>query len=582
MRSNRAVTSASRERGFALIAILSLAALVSAFLIASALNLTSAGVSNEREQRSMNALRQAKAALIAYAASEQWQLYKSLPSVPPVAYFQPGALPCPDQDNDGDADCFGSLTASMIGRLPFKTLGIDDLRDASGERLWYALSHDFRKLQCPGTGCTTINSDTQGQLTVIGTAPATQVVAIVFAPGEAIQGQNRDPANANNPLSYLEGPPDLSNPVNYVFTTKALPPEKALPFETFNDRVLVITQAELMAAVEPVVAARMGRDIKPYIQNHLTNWGIYPYAALFDTGGPGPGREPQAVPNPLLDRTQSEYQGASGLTSGLLPLTTDSSFAGWDTSTISVTQILPQPPAGTGSSTVTSVDCSGSTGSQILCRIDYSGGSGDRPDIQLQATLRNVARSFLRPAVQGDRSITDRDGNPADWSTQGSPALTPTVSNTLQVSGNATVIFVGRLWNAATTNNRVFITVSVPYNPITSSVDATSGWFIANQWYRQTYYTVSPGHVLGGSPACPLPPTPPTSSCLTVNNLPAPSNNNQVILVFAGRALNGSTRPSGTLGNYLEGQNSPPADLIFEHRAGTPTAINDRVVVVAP
>ncbi len=61
--------SVAVERGFALIAILALAALFSAFLIASALNFTSAGISNEREQRSMNALRQAKAALIAYAAS---------------------------------------------------------------------------------------------------------------------------------------------------------------------------------------------------------------------------------------------------------------------------------------------------------------------------------------------------------------------------------------------------------------------------------------------------------------------------------------------------------------------------------
>jgi hypothetical protein len=72
---------------------------------------------------------------------------------------------------------------------------------------------------------------------------------------------------------------------------------------------------------------------------------------------------------------------------------------------------------------------------------------------------------------------------------------------------------------------------------------------------------------------------------LTVNNLPASfvqKNNKQAILVFAGRALNGSTRPSAALANYLEGENSTPADLIFEHRAGTATTINDRVVVVSP
>jgi hypothetical protein len=69
---------------------------------------------------------------------------------------------------------------------------------------------------------------------------------------------------------------------------------------------------------------------------------------------------------------------------------------------------------------------------------------------------------------------------------------------------------------------------------------------------------------------------------LTVNNLPAPKDNKSAILVFAGRALGSQTRPSGNPADYLEGQNSTPADLIFEHRAGTPTTINDRVVVVSP
>jgi hypothetical protein len=58
-----------------------------------------------------------------------------------------------------------------------------------------------------------------------------------------------------------------------------------------------------------------------------------------------------------------------------------------------------------------------------------------------------------------------------------------------------------------------------------------------------------------------------------------------VILVLAGRALNGSPRPSG-IANYLEGTNLTAANdttpYVYEHRAGVPTAINDRVVVVSP
>jgi hypothetical protein len=539
--------SARVQRGFALIALLSLAALIAAFLIASALNFTSAGISNEREDRSMNALRKAKAALIAYAASEQWQAYKGQTTK------QPGGLPCPDNTDTGASPGICSAVADRIGRLPWATIGSEDLRDASGERLWYAVSSNFYK-----NAANIINSDTPGLLAVTGKAPASNVVAVVIAPGEAISGQDRI-AQHNNPAAYLEG----------VTVGSPLPPDStfdtiALPTATANDRLLVITQADLMAAVEPVVAARIERDIKPYIQDYFTSWSIYPYAAPFAAPDPG--------------RTQDLYRGSSGQTNGLLPLTTDSSFAGW--SSISVTQILPQPPAGTGSSTVTAVDCSSSTGSQIVCRIDYSGGSGDRPDIQLQATLLNVARSFLRPAVQGDKSMTDHDGYSIDWSTLGSPPLTPTVSNTLQAGGNATVIFTGRLRSADSTNNRVFITVPAPYNPLTNSADATSGWFIANQWYRQTYYAVAPDLLLGGGANCTLNPP-----CLTVNKLQpsyTTSNDKRAILVFAGRALNGSARPSANLIDYFENENLTPGDFIYEHRSGVPTTINDRVVVVSP
>ncbi len=568
LRAYRETAATSGERGFALIAILALAALMSAYLIATVLNPTGAGLANAREERSMNALRQAKAALIAYAASEQWQLYRALPSVPPVAYFQPGALPCPDKDDDGDADCVGpgiTPTSSIIGRLPWKTMGIEDLRDASGERLWYALSWNFRKLQ-GGSPPTVINSDTQGQLTVTGTAPASNVVAIVFAPGQAIQGQNRDPTNAtlhNDPANYLEGFDVTTDPVNYIFASNAL------PSDTFNDRLLVITQAELMAAVEPVVAARIERDVKPLLlTEYFSKWGAYPFAVPF------------AAP----PTAQSSYKGASPpppQTNGLLPITNASGWVTWKTSSISVTQ--PPPPGG-GTGSISSVDCSSSTGSQIYCRIDYGSIGSDRPVIQLQATLLNAAMSFVNPVAAGDATMTMHDETtPTTWTTG------PTVTNTAQADGSGMVVITGQLQSVAFNNDKVFITVPAPsYHAITNSADLTSGWFIANQWYRQIYYAVSPGYAPSGAPGgcTALPGTPP---CLTVTKLP-PSysswTDKQAILVLAGRALNGNPRPSGTPADYLENANLAAAlgttPYVYEHRAGVPTSINDRVVVVSP
>ncbi len=559
--------SARVQRGFALIALLALAALISAFLIASALNFTSAGISNEREDRSMSALRKAKAALIAYAASEQWQLYKGQPT------DQPGGLPCPDTDDDGASEGLCSNALSRVGRLPWASIGADDLRDASGERLWYAVSSNFRRL----SGTTIINSDTQGLLIVTGAAPASNVVAVVIAPGNALSGQDRI-AQHNDPAAYLEGV-TASTP-DYGFNTVAL------PSGTANDRLLVITQAELMAAVEPVVAARIERDVKPLIQSYFGIWGFYPFAVPF-AGGP-----------PVL---QSAYLGVPGQSNGLMPLT--SAPFTWLNSApdfITVTEIA----GGTGLPTNPTWTCSG--GVNLVCTIQYSGGSGDRPAIQLQGILSGPTTSFADgPAstLVGSLSMIDGNSNTTTWSSS-SPTFTPTTNIAVQAKG-LVATYTGRLRNPVSTAGQVTITVPgiTNYLPIQSSnttTNPTGAWFVANQWYRQIYYAISPGYDPGGSGTCnPLPGTP---SCLTVNKLrpvapasctplvpstdPCSTINKRALLILAGRVLNGNPRPSPTLADYLESANLTAANgttpFVYEHRAGVPTTINDRVVIVSP
>jgi len=631
------------QRGFALIALLALAALISAFLIASTLNLTAAGDSNDRAQRTIDVLTKAKAALIAHAATEQWQLYKALPNTPatdPNTYFQPGALPCPDKDNDGDADCVGlgiGPNSSIIGRLPWKSMGIDDLRDSSGERLWYAVSHHFRKMQCSSpnvpAGCTTINSDTQAcdtpaclagesHLTVNGTAPASNLVAIVFAPGAALDlravgGPLQDRgAGPNVPANYLENF-NLGDGTHFTFTT-------ALPTNTFNDRLLVITQADLMAAVEPVVAAKIEGDVKPLLQDYFTKWGRYPFAKTF------------ASP-PVA---QSAYLGTVSQTMGLLPVTNDTALVTWASAT--ATSIVG---SGTGyyDGTTNAISPNPTTCSissppppqTVTCTVIYDrsgpGGWDDRPDIKLEILLANASMSFAGPSmVAPDDSnivMVDRDGIPlggtpyGQWSAIGSPPNPPTRSFVARADGSGAVTYTGRLQNARDTNAKVTITVPLPapYLPRLTNISPTNPnitWFTSNQWYRQTYYAISPGFAPGGvppgatcipgpgTPSCcnPLPTVAPTPSCLTVNNLRpvAPANctpgnptadpcstvNKQALLILAVRTLNGVLRPTGNVADYLENANLTAANsttpFVYEHRAGVPTAINDRVVVVSP
>ena len=562
---------AHRERGFAMIVIISLIALISSYLIANALSRTSAELLNERERRSMDALRQAKAALIAYAASEQWQLYKG------QVTNQPGGLPCPDLDDDGDSQGLCSNALSRVGRLPWKTIGVDDLRDSSGERLWYAVSSNFRKL----SGTTVINSDTQGLVTVTGTAPAGNVVAIVFAPGAAIQGQNRDPADAtvhNAPASYLEG--FTAGATDYTFTTNAL------PSDTFNDRLIVITQADLMAAVEPAVAARIERDIKPYLQTYFNQWGAFPFPAAF--ANPSPGDNSNAPSSPPQPRTQSAYAGDPTQTSGLLPITASLTYP-WTAGSGTVTLTGGIAGSISGVSCVTVVlpgwQCSftlNALNDAVTCGVLTPFCMANPSFAVTGGVGANAGISFAKLPDVSAVTVTNAPGTPRVMSSTA-------INGTLTFLGVGTVNFQGTWafsrYRASSFTRTMIVTIpDVVVSTLTSTADAAAGWFTANEWYRQTYYAVSPGYLPGVGGSCtPLPGAP---SCLTVSNLspvtyPTP-NDKRAILVLAGRSLNGTARPSSSLSNYLEGQNSTPADFIFEHRQGSPTSINDRVVVVAP
>lgn len=565
-----------RQRGFALIAVLALAAMLTAFLIAIGMNRSGTDLANERAGRDMKVLMQAKTALIAYAANEEWQAYKGQTT------NQPGGLPCPDTGpdttvaNTGVSSGICSSGALRVGRLPFATIGSDDLRDASGERLWYAVSSNFYKT---GIGGNIINSDTQGRLTVQGSAPANNVVAVVFAPGPPVldpliggQIQDRSSANYNRIASYLEG---FTPGTDYTFTSSAS------PSATLNDRLLVITQAELMAAVEPVVAARIERDIAPKIQDYFNNYGAYPFPAPFD-------------PTKAL---QSDYQGDTSRTRGMLPVTR--SVLQWQTLSVSITHIA----GGTGEDLVFSMDCGASTSSQISCRIDYDVDDNNRPAIQIQATLRNAAISLPDVIEPTDSTSATRirmfkkDGTDADTTPFGQwnasfPQFVPTRSYVAHSSGDATVTYRGRLQNGGFccgTNGRITIVIPVPdYLKITDGTDPDYGWFVANEWHRLTYYAVSQGFLPDAGNNCTTA-TPPPPLCLTVNNLRPSyvnSNDKRAILMLAGRSLNGSHPPATTIASdYFESANVSAVNgttLVYENRSGSPTSINDRVVVISP
>ena len=171
----RRPASRARQRGAALLVIAALLILGVAWGAFAAIKRGTVSP-QEREVLTGQALLAAKQALLAYAAQYAAR----------TDHDKPGRMPCPEALSsigtaaEGDEAAGCNNAAANLGRLPWRTLGIDRLDDGSGEPLWYALSPGFRGV----TPTTVINFDTPGQLMYDGTANA--AVAVIIAPGRPL------------------------------------------------------------------------------------------------------------------------------------------------------------------------------------------------------------------------------------------------------------------------------------------------------------------------------------------------------------------------------------------------------------
>lgn len=197
------------QRGAALliVALVLIGALLGTFF--SRLNSVTLGT--QRDQISSSAMAQAKEALIGFAATYRDTHPDSGNNNDKLF----GYLPCPDTDNDGISDNCGATDVSLVGRLPWKTLGLPPLRDGSGECLWYAVSGHAK--DSPKSAV--FNWDTLGQLiirdaggTVLAGATAHDYpLAVVLAARSPTAGQSRpsggvsECGGSNTVTDYLEG-----------------------------------------------------------------------------------------------------------------------------------------------------------------------------------------------------------------------------------------------------------------------------------------------------------------------------------------------------------------------------------------
>ena len=299
-----ACKSPRRQRGVALLVLVTIIAVGASWLLLTSLNEGSNRKALEREHNA-RVLAEAKAALIGWIATNALEATER----------NPGRLPCPqawgDVGSSNEGRAAGNCAQPAIGWLPWKTLGLPLMRDAAGEQLWYAISPGWH---LPSSGATlTINSESPGQLSLDGQA----IVALIIAPGQALDVEAVSgctarsqshvlslPSTPPNTLDYLEC--DNASSGDYSYTVNVNGNDANDPL--LNDQVVPVTTADILPALEAAISKRLERDVIPYLRTLYasSDWGpsisltdpVYPYAAPLPT---------------------TTYQGVYGSAQGLFP-----------------------------------------------------------------------------------------------------------------------------------------------------------------------------------------------------------------------------------------------------------------------
>jgi len=239
-----------------------------AIILAGAVFLVSTIDSNNANTQSENitsvSLSKAKGAVISFAIS--YYIRQSTASNPLAGFH--GMLPCPDPVGNGNSASCGTRHTNSIGRIPWKYLEIEPLKDSSGECLWYAVSGGFYN----DPKSYMANDDTPGMFQVLtengdimyGATPEDRVVAVIIAPGKPLANQNRRSAEVGRPCKvtgdnvvasdYLETYLNVSNSsvsknstdtVDQFISASSFKNNPAL-----NDRIITITAGEIFSEIK--------------------------------------------------------------------------------------------------------------------------------------------------------------------------------------------------------------------------------------------------------------------------------------------------------------------------------------------
>jgi hypothetical protein len=530
-------------------------------------------------------LAHAKAALIGYVAKEVLDLGEDVP----------GRFPCPESPSlagtttEGQAagNCSPTIANRTVGRLPWRTLGIDKLVDASGEPLWYAVSPSWIMAFGIPPIPPRINAGSTGDLSFDGTS---DVVAVVFAPGPALlvnpaanqvaagcaaRSQSRNdrshvPAGGNPDYrDYLECQ-NASSPIGAAFGTTIVDNASN---QVLNDQAVYITAKEILNAMQGPLAERLQRTVAPLLSEYSALWpsgNFLPYAFSFTVA-------PETV-------TTAQLCGPSATTvppqatEGLLPLAPNAAGC---ISTWASLSVSGSGSGGCGPATPPSTD--------VRCTFNYYqlsglgallfGGGATTADVTIEAVAPHAAASFRQPLKPSDVSV------PPGYLVQAATFTPQTdgdakLSLVIRITGTQlcdnlllglvcnllpgllaspvgpVAVQFPQLANSVTLqgtklSNNVLTAQPPPYDFLNPAAGAANYWFMKNEWYRYTYYAVAAGTSAaqaGGN--------------LTVTSFPSAYGNNndkRFVLALVGPPVTGQTRPSTAVAQYMEGANAATA-----------------------
>ena len=269
------------QSGYALIIFVLMMMGVGGIVIGGFTQQVKKDVEFEKFLHNKRVLKQAKQALLQFAYN-----------YPVTNQNGPGRLPCPDTDNNGAPNAVINCS-TFLGRLPWnqQNLNLYDIRDAAGQRLWYAVSKNFSTQEATplnSSATRTITLRDQAGNIIFDASANNGIAAVIIAPGAetARNGvpQDRSVGNGDDPFDTLaDTDPGIINAANYLDQLVGTEDNAAFVQDTtngfilgpvdnltagsviINDQFIVITAQEVIEVAEKATLQAYRTAINDYL-----------------------------------------------------------------------------------------------------------------------------------------------------------------------------------------------------------------------------------------------------------------------------------------------------------------------------